>query len=179
LSEDGSANIEHRRRHSGRHRLVRAVVLVVVLAGLAILLKGPCTRYYLTRFRGADPLFAITERIERLTEIWASLCAYRSEFGEFPRSMHEWQRFDPRASELLLAPRWSRSGDYVIDFECLHAGEPCVVVEDPGIRWPGDPDNPLESFRTALTNCGHLVYYPDLTTLREDLSLFIQCADED
>jgi hypothetical protein len=102
-------------------------------------------------------LGASKERADQLTEVWYSLCRFHREFGRFPENLVEWSEFEPRAAELLAAPRWSRNGDYEINFDALGEPSPVLIVRDPGMRWPGDPDNPSHLFRISLRNDGALL----------------------
>jgi hypothetical protein len=102
-------------------------------------------------------MIASSERREQLSEVWFSLCRFHQAYGRFPEHLQEWSEFEPRAAELLAAPRWSRSGDYEIDFVALGDASPTLLVRDPGMRWPGDPDYPHHSFRVSLRNDGALI----------------------
>jgi hypothetical protein len=77
--------------------------------------------------------------------------------GRFPENRAEWDAFEPRAAELLVAPRWSRNGDYEINFDALGDPSPMIVIADPGMRWPGDPDRTYDLHRVWLRNDGVLI----------------------
>lgn len=145
----------------------RVIIIVAAIAVLAVLfLWGTSTSWYYKRMRGADLFIAQIERVERLTAIWLSLCEFKGMEGRFPESESEWSTYEPNVPSLLRAPKWTRAGSYVVHFERLGNAAGAAVesdhdllVEDPGIRWPGNPDDSFDIWRVGLTPDGRIVSY--------------------
>jgi hypothetical protein len=115
--------------------------------------------------RGGDLSIAAGERIAQLRVIAESLGKYHDSYGAYPTDAESWEAFEPAADTLLESPQWSIRGDYVIWFERFGDGNERLLIEDPGIDWPGLPASAgrtpdrAQKWRCGLTTDLRLVRY--------------------
>jgi hypothetical protein len=120
-----------------------AAACVMALTTLFVAAAGVHVRaWWYTRFRGGDLTLVSAQRRDRLHLLGVGLAKFFETHGRFPADIDEFKQRDGQAALLLSddnPPGYSIQGQYVIRFEALGSAGLEVLIDDPGIDWPGYP----------------------------------------
>ncbi|MBL0928259.1 MAG: hypothetical protein IBJ11_11515 [Phycisphaerales bacterium] len=117
--------------------LVVAMAFTCLSAGRIL---SPVVRWWYQSFRGADQLHATVSRRDWLLSIRDCCERFQVSHGRLPGSAEELLLFDPACAQWIYYwPEWSIESYKKPNFSLFHSGSFVIVIDDPGLDWPGEP----------------------------------------
>lgn len=136
-----------------------ALTLLLFVAALVAWgwFSGGFERYWYQRGRGGDMAYVVSTRQALYLTIAAACRDFHQQHGRYPASLAE---LDSSAATNFATVRLEYAIDRTlsVDFSALLKHELAIVVDDPGIDWPGYPARQgqtapeLQQFRFVLAN---------------------------
>ncbi|MBL0927328.1 MAG: hypothetical protein IBJ11_06715 [Phycisphaerales bacterium] len=145
----------------GRHIkkiIISLLIFACLYAAITILIPSLRREYYLA-LRGGDKVIAANNRRDWLLNIRDCCERFRASSGRLPKTVDEMLAFDPTCARAIRYwPEWAIEKYQIPDFSLFYSDSFVIIIDDPGLDWPGTPaingQSPAswEEYRYVLTS---------------------------